>query len=95
MAYQALTLDIDPGLQRTVLKFGYGLNFKYQGQLSHSIDRFFIVAKFHLLKLKDIPTILRGILVHYNDFEYLSPCNSTAYGHIWWRSWKWPSTVYM
>ena len=36
-------MDINSGdmeLQRSVLKFGYGINYKYVGTLSHPFDRF-------------------------------------------------------
>ena len=35
-------------LQSNVLKFGYGINYKYIGTLSHSFDRFYVVTKFEL-----------------------------------------------
>ena len=41
-------------LQRNVLKFGYGINYKYVGTLSHSFDRFYVVTKFELPKVKDL-----------------------------------------
>ena len=46
-------------LQRNVLKFGYGINYQYKGILSHSFDRFYVVTKFELPKVKDLefPTI--------------------------------------
>ena len=31
-------------LQKNILKFGYGINYKYEGMLVHSFDRFYIVA---------------------------------------------------
>ena len=37
-----------PELKRNVLNFGYGINFKYEGTLSHSSDRFYVVTKFIL-----------------------------------------------
>ena len=41
------TMDIDLGdLPNNVLKFGYGINYKYMGKVSHSFDRFYIVTKF-------------------------------------------------
>ena len=43
----------DTELQRNVLKFGYGINYKYEGTLSHSFDRFYVVTKFELSKVKD------------------------------------------
>ena len=83
MVYWALTLDIDPDPQRNVLKFGYEKNFKYEGQLSHSIDRFYILAKCLLPKLKDIPMVLKRKPVDYSSFAYLSPHNSKIYSHMW------------
>ena len=57
----AMDLDIgDVELPNNVLKFGYGINYKYMGKVSHSFDRFYIVTKFELpkvenLKFDDIP----------------------------------------
>ena len=50
----ALPVDIMPELKRNILNFGYGVNFKYEGMLSHSFDRFYIVMKFELPKTKDL-----------------------------------------
>ena len=41
-------------LQRNILKFGYGINYKYEGMLAHSFDRFYIVTKFILPSIEDI-----------------------------------------
>ena len=41
-------------LQKNVLKFGYGINYKYKGTLSHSFDRFYVVTKFELPKVIDL-----------------------------------------
>ena len=35
-------------LQKNLLKFGYGINYKYEGTISHSFDRFYVVTKFEL-----------------------------------------------
>ena len=40
--------------KRNILSFGYGVHFKYEGMLSHSFDRFYIVTKFELPKTKDL-----------------------------------------
>ena len=40
--------------KRNILKFGYGINYKYEGMLSHSLDRFYVVTKFELSKLEDL-----------------------------------------
>ena len=47
-------VDIMPELKRNILNFGYGVNFKYEGMLSHSFDQFYIVMKFELPKTKDL-----------------------------------------
>ena len=48
-----INLD-DTELQRNILKFGYGINYKYVGTLSHSFDRFYVVTKFELPMVKDL-----------------------------------------
>ena len=47
-------IKIKPELQRNILKFGYGINYKYEGMLAHSFDRFYIVTKFILPSIEDI-----------------------------------------
>ena len=37
------SIKSNPELQRNILKFGYGINYKYEGMLAHSFDRFYIV----------------------------------------------------
>ena len=43
-----------PKLKRNILNFGYGVNFKYEGMLSHSFDLFYVVAKFELPKVENL-----------------------------------------
>ena len=43
-----------PELKRNILNFGYGVNFIYEGMLSHSFDRFYVVTKFELSKMEDL-----------------------------------------
>ena len=43
-----------PELKRNILYFGHGVNFKYDGMLSHSFDRFYVVAKFELPTTEDL-----------------------------------------
>ena len=40
--------------EKNVLKFGYGINYKHVGTLSHSFDRFHVVTKFELSKVEEI-----------------------------------------
>ena len=55
-------MDIDLGnvdLPNNVLKFRYGIIYKYMGKVSHAFDRFYIETKFELpkvdLRFDDIP----------------------------------------
>ena len=61
--YDCSAVDIMPGL-KNILNFGYGVNFKYEGMLSHSFDRFYIVTKFELPKTEDLKLATFGF-----DFE--------------------------
>ena len=47
-------IKIRPKLQRNILNFGYGINYKYEGLLVHSFDRFYVVTKFMLPMIEDI-----------------------------------------
>ena len=47
-------IKIRPELQRNVLNFGYGINYKYEGMLTHSFDTFYVVTKFMLPMVGDI-----------------------------------------
>ena len=48
------SVEIKPELQRNILKFGYGINYKYVGMLAHSFDRFYVVTKFILPTSDDL-----------------------------------------
>ena len=52
--YRCSTVDTMPELKRNILNFGYGVNFKYEGMLSHSFDKFYVVAKFELPRVEDL-----------------------------------------
>ena len=61
-------MDIDLGnvdLPNNVLKFRYGINYKYMGKVSHSFDRFYIVTKFELPKVEDLK---------FDDIPYDAEC---------------------
>ena len=47
-------IKIRPELQRNIVKFGYGINYKYEFMLAHSFDRFYVVTKFMLPMIGDI-----------------------------------------
>ena len=60
-------------LKRNVLKFGYAINYKYEGTLSHSFDRFYVVTKFELLKVE----YLKLMTISYDsDCKYLGDTKS-------------------
>ena len=63
-AYDCSAIDIMPELKKNILNFGYGVNFKYEGMLSHSFGRFYIVTKFELPKTQDLKLATFGF-----DFE--------------------------
>ena len=48
------SLEIKPELRKYILNFGYGINFKYEGMLVHSFDRFYVVTKFILPTINDL-----------------------------------------
>ena len=47
-------IEIRPELQRNILSFGYGINYKYEGMLVHSFDRFYVVTKFKVPMIGNI-----------------------------------------
>ena len=49
-----LATNTMPELKKNVLNFGYGANFKYEGMLAHSFDRFYVVTKFEMPKIEDL-----------------------------------------
>ena len=51
--YIGTSIKIKPELQRNILNFGYGSNYKYEGMLAHSFDRFYEVKKFMLPTIGD------------------------------------------
>ena len=41
-------------LKKNILNFGYGINYKYDGMLANSFDRFYVVTKFILPSIRDL-----------------------------------------
>ena len=61
-------MDIDLGnvdLPNNILKFGYSINYKYMGKVSHSFDRFYIITKFELPKVENL---------QFDDIQYDAEC---------------------
>ena len=47
-------IDMMPELKKNVMNFRYGANFKYEGMLTHSFDRFYVVAKYEIPKVEHL-----------------------------------------
>ena len=52
--YSTSAVSIMPELKCNILRFGYGVNFRYEGMLSHSFDRFYVVTKIEIPKVSDL-----------------------------------------
>ena len=52
--YSTSAVSIMPEIKCNVLGFGYGVNFRYEGMLSHSFDRFYMVTKIEIPKVSDL-----------------------------------------
>ena len=52
--YKCTSTKIKPELKKNILNFSYEINFKYEGMLAHSFDRFYVVTKFILLSIGDL-----------------------------------------
>ena len=54
LVYSASAVSIMPELKQNVLRFGYGVNFRYEGMLAHSFDRFYVVTRIEIPKVSDL-----------------------------------------
>ena len=52
--HKVFMIDVIPELKKNVLNFGYSVNFKYEGMLTHSFDRFYVVAKYEIPKVEHL-----------------------------------------
>ena len=62
-------VSIMPELKQNVLRFGYGVNFRYEGMLAHSFDRFYVVT---VTVLTQLPTHSFGTLQNQPKHRSLS-----------------------
>ena len=67
-----VTGDINSDLYRNQLHFGYGINYKYNGQLYHNLDRVWVVHRVVIPKAVD--------LVRLPDFPEHLDCNPSIKG---------------
>ena len=76
------SVKIKPKLNKNTLKFGYDINYKYEGMLGHSFDRFYVVTKFILPTIND----LKFSTINYDvKCEYLQQekgCTDEAKEHM-------------
>ena len=61
--HKDLPIDLMPELKKNVLNFGYGVNCKYEGILTHYFDRFYVVTKFEIPKLEDLKFMTVFLLI--------------------------------
>ena len=47
-------VTVAPNLYQNKIKFGYGVNFKYNGQLYHNLDRIWVVTRINVPRFQDI-----------------------------------------
>ena len=47
-------VSIMPELKHNVLRFGCRVNFRYEGMLAHSFDRFYVVTRIEIPKVLDL-----------------------------------------
>ena len=52
--YLSTSTKIKPELKKNILNFGYGINYKYEGMLAHSFNRFYVMTKFILPLIGDL-----------------------------------------
>ena len=81
LVYKGTSIEIKPDLQRNILNFGYGIIYKYEGMLTHSFDRFYVVTKFILPTLGDLKfsKLDFDYMCTYTDKEYPPNTDSRRY----------------
>ena len=54
LVYGTSAVSIMHELKQNVLRFGYGVNFRYEGMLAHLFDRFYVVMTIEIPKVLDL-----------------------------------------
>ena len=74
-------IKFDLELQKNILRFGYGINYKYEGMLMHSFNRFYIIMKFILPLRGDIrfSHLTFDDSCSYMNKEYMPNTDSSKY----------------
>ena len=52
--YGTSAVRIMPELKQNVLRFGYGVNLRYEGIVAHSFDRFYVVTRIEIPKVSGL-----------------------------------------
>ena len=52
--HKVFMIDMMPELKKNVLNFRYSANFRYEGMLTHSFDRLYVVAKYEIPKVEHL-----------------------------------------
>ena len=68
--YQSTLTKIKPEIKKNILNFGYVINYKYEGMLAHSFDRFYMVTRFIFPSIGDL------------NFSILNYDNTCAYTQL-------------
>ena len=71
LVYGTSAVSIMPELKQNVLRFGYGVNFRYEGMLAHLFDRFYVVTRIEILKVSEM-----------NLTVFQIDCNCSHVAHI-------------
>ena len=54
LVYGTSAVSIVLELKQNVLRFGHGVNFRHEGMLAHSFDRFYVVTRIEIPKVSDL-----------------------------------------
>ena len=54
LVYGTSAVSIMLELKQNVLRFRYGVNFRYEGMLAHLFDRFYVVTRIEISKVSDL-----------------------------------------
>ena len=76
-------VSIMPELKHNISRFGYGVNFRYEGMLAHSFDRFYVVTRIEMPKVLDLNLAL--FQFDYNSSHVINIEKDTSF--------KVPSTI--
>ena len=81
VAMMSRGIKFNQELQKNILKFGYGINYKYEGMLAHSFDGIYIVTEFMLPSMGDIKfsKLNFGHTCAYMNKEYAPNTDSRKY----------------